>query len=34
MTGSYNETLSTMFSKSVRNNIQEEKADENKISLF
>lgn len=31
MTGSYNETLSTMFSKSVRNNIQEEKADENKI---
>lgn len=27
MTGSYNETLSTMFSKSVRNNIQEEKAD-------
>lgn len=31
MTGSYNETLSTMFSKSVRNNIQEEKADEEKI---
>lgn len=31
MTGSYNETLSTMFSKSVRNNIQEEKADEDKI---
>lgn len=31
MTGSYNETLSTMFSKNVRNNIQEEKADENKI---
>lgn len=30
MTGSYNETLSTMFSKSVRNNIQEEKADEMK----
>ena len=28
MTGSYNETLSTMFSKSVRNNISEEKADE------
>lgn len=27
MTGSYNETLSTMFSKNVRNNIQEEKAD-------
>lgn len=27
MTGSYNETLSTMFSKSVRNAIQEEKAD-------
>jgi predicted phage terminase large subunit-like protein len=26
MTGSYNETLSTMFSKSVRNNIQEVKA--------
>ncbi len=31
MTGSYNETLSTMFSKNVRNNIQEEKADENRI---
>nr|WP_330366689.1 phage terminase large subunit [Enterocloster clostridioformis] len=31
MTGSYNETLSTMFSKSVRNDIQEEKADENRI---
>lgn len=31
MTGSYNETLSTMFSKNVRNSIQEEKADENKI---
>lgn len=30
MTGSYNETLSTMFSKSVRNNIQEIKADEYK----
>lgn len=28
MTGSYNETLSTMFSKNVRNSIQEEKADE------
>lgn len=27
MTGSYNETLSTMFSKNVRNNIQEIKAD-------
>jgi predicted phage terminase large subunit-like protein len=31
MTGSYNETLSTVFSKNVRNNISEEKADENKI---
>lgn len=31
MTGSYNETLSTTFSKSVRNAIQEEKADANKI---
>lgn len=31
MTGSYNETLSTMFSKNVRNDIQEEKADENLI---
>lgn len=30
MTGSYNETLSTMFSKNVRNSIQEEKADEGK----
>lgn len=30
MTGSYNETLSTMFSKSVRNNIQESKVDEMK----
>lgn len=30
MTGSYNETLSTMFSKSVRNNIQEIKVDEMK----
>ena len=30
MTGSYNETLSTMFSKNVRNNIQEEKADADK----
>lgn len=31
MTGSYNETLSTMFSKNVRNDIREEKADENRI---
>ncbi len=31
MTGSYNETLSTTFSKGVRNTIQETKADENKI---
>jgi len=31
MTGSYNTTLSTMFSKNVRNAIQEVKADENKI---
>jgi predicted phage terminase large subunit-like protein len=31
MTGSYNETLSTMFSKNVRNSIQEEKADKYKI---
>lgn len=31
MTGSYNEILSTMFSKNVRNDIQEEKADENRI---
>lgn len=31
MTGSYNETLSTMFSKNVRNTIQEVKADKNKI---
>lgn len=31
MTGSYNETLSTNFSKGVRNGIQEQKADENKI---
>ena len=30
MTGSYNETLSTMFSKNVRNDIQEIKADPNK----
>lgn len=31
MTGSYNETLSTTFSKGVRNAIQEIKADKNKI---
>jgi len=31
MTGSYNETLSTMFSKNVRNDIMEEKADTNRI---
>ena len=31
MTGSYNTKLSTMFSKNVRNAIQEEKADEKKI---
>lgn len=31
MTGSYNETLSTVFSKNVRNDIQEEKADEELI---
>ncbi len=31
MTGSYNETLSTMFSKNVRNSIMEEKADEYKL---
>lgn len=31
MTGSYNETLSTMFSKNVRNDIQEQKADQNKL---
>lgn len=31
MTGSYNETLSTMFSKNVRNDIQEEKADQSKV---
>lgn len=33
MTGSYNETLSTMFSKNVRNSIMEEKADENRITF-
>lgn len=31
MCGSYNETLSTTFSKNVRNDIQEEKADESRI---
>lgn len=31
MTGSYNETLSTTFSKGVRNSIQEEKADDTKV---
>lgn len=31
MTGSYNETLSTTFSKAVRNGILEEKADKDKI---
>lgn len=31
MTGSYNETLSTMFSKNVRNDIQELKADQGKV---
>lgn len=31
MTGSYNETLSTMFSKNVRNDIQEEKVDRDRI---
>jgi len=31
MTGSYNETLSTNFSKNVRNTILEEKADEDRI---
>lgn len=33
MTGSYNDTLSTVFSKSVRNAIQEEKADDS-ITVF
>jgi predicted phage terminase large subunit-like protein len=32
MTGSYNETLSTMFSKNVRNSIQEVKVDKYKIA--
>ena len=31
ITGSYNETLSTVMSKNVRNTIQENKADEEKI---
>lgn len=31
MTGSYNETVATQFSKGVRNSIQEIKADENRI---
>lgn len=31
MTGSYNETLSTVFSKQVRNSIMEEKADKDRI---
>ena len=31
MTGSYNSTLSTTFSKNVRNNIDEQKADDEKI---
>lgn len=31
MTGSYNETLSTTFSKNVRNDIQEVKADEERV---
>lgn len=31
MTGSYNETLATQFSKGVRNAIQEQKADEDRI---
>lgn len=31
MTGSYNETLSTTFSKAVRNGISEEKADQDRI---
>lgn len=31
MTGSYNEVLSTVFSKGVRNTIQEEKGDEDKV---
>lgn len=31
MTGSYNETVATQFSKGVRNTIQEEKADSNRL---
>lgn len=31
MTGSYNETLSTMFSKNVRNTIQQDKGDADKV---
>lgn len=31
MTGSYNETLSTVFSKGVRNTIMEQKADKNRV---
>lgn len=31
MTGSYNETLSTMFSKNVRNTIMEQKADKDRV---
>ena len=31
MTGSYNTTLSTMFSKNVRNTIQEAKADQTRV---
>ena len=31
MTGSYNETLSTVFSKTVRNNIMEQKVDKEKV---
>lgn len=31
MTGSYNETLSTTFSRGVRNDIQEKKADKNRV---
>lgn len=33
MTGSYNETLSTMFSKNVRNDIQEQKVDKYKATF-
>jgi predicted phage terminase large subunit-like protein len=34
MTGSYNETLSTVFSKDVRNSIQEVKADPDKVVYY